>query len=78
MGVSAVEKKDAGSAAELYESMEKKMGKVLNFFRVMAHKPDVLTKFLPFYQEVWARGEVPNKLKELAYLRTSILNGCEY
>jgi alkylhydroperoxidase family enzyme len=78
MAIVPVKKESADAAKELYEALEKKMGKVLNFFGVMAHKPEVLKTFVPFYQAVWAEGDLPVKLKELAYLRTSILNGCEY
>jgi alkylhydroperoxidase family enzyme len=78
MAIIPVEKEDAGAARDLYGTLEKQMGRVLNFFGVMAHKPQVLNAFVPFYQAVWAEGELPAKLKELAYLRTSILNGCEY
>ncbi|MBI4445022.1 MAG: carboxymuconolactone decarboxylase family protein [Acidobacteria bacterium] len=78
MKIQPVEKEQAGPARELFEQMEKKRGKVLNFFRVMAHKPEALTHFANFYGSLWAKGELSPKLKEIAYLRTSILNGCEY
>ena len=34
--------------------------------------------FTQMYDAVWADSKLTPKLKELAYLRTSILNGCEY
>ena len=62
----------------IYEGLEKKSGRVLNMFKVMAHKPNVLEPFLEFYKQVWAPGALEPKIKELAYLRTSIMNGCLY
>lgn len=77
MKITLVEKENAGAAKETLEKMEQR-GRVLNFFKAMAHKPDILNNFLGFYKAVWAKGELPAKTKEIAYLRTSILNGCEY
>ncbi len=79
MKIEPLEKnKVAESARPIYDALEKKMGRVINFFKVMAHKPNVLGPFLEFYTQVWAPGALSPKLKELAYLRTSIMNGCEY
>ena len=68
----------AESARQVYETLEKKTGRVINFFKMMAHKPNVLGPFLEFYTQVWAPGALSPKIKELAYLRTSLMNGCEY
>jgi len=38
----------------------------------------VLKTFLPFYEAITGPGAVDQKYKELAYLKTSIVNGCEY
>jgi carboxymuconolactone decarboxylase family protein len=54
------------------------MGKVPNFFATMAHRLDVLKKFVPLYCAVIQEGEVEPRYKELAYLKTSLINGCEY
>ncbi|OLB99721.1 MAG: hypothetical protein AUH30_04520 [Candidatus Rokubacteria bacterium 13_1_40CM_68_15] len=62
----------------IFEDMTKKFGKVPNIFGVMAHRPDVLAKFLPFYGAATGEGTVEPKLKEFAYLKTSLVNGCEY
>ena len=62
----------------IFEGMEKKAGRVLNMYKVMAHKPNVLAPFLDFYKAVWAPGALDPKIKELAYLRTSLMNGCTY
>ena len=79
MKITPLEKSQVtGAAAGVYEDLEQKRGKVINFFRVLAYKPDVLKAFLDFYQQVWREGKLAPATKELAYLRTSILNGCAY
>ncbi len=62
----------------IYDAIERDIGRVPNFFKLLGHKPDILRTFNLFYSAVWAEGALAAKLKELAYLRTSILNGCEY
>jgi len=44
----------------------------------MAHRPEVLAAFLPLYAAIANKGTVEAKYKELAYLRASMVNGCEY
>lgn len=79
MKIAPLEKNQAAEPAQaVYDGLEKKMGRVINFFKVMAHKPTVLGPFLEFYTQVWAPGALSPKIKELAYLRTSLMNGCEY
>ncbi|MGH9830905.1 MAG: carboxymuconolactone decarboxylase family protein, partial [Blastocatellia bacterium] len=62
----------------IYETMERNYGRVPNFFGSMAHRPDVLKNFLPFYRSITAEGTIEPRYKELAYLKASTLNGCEY
>jgi alkylhydroperoxidase family enzyme len=45
---------------------------------MLGHKPDVLRAFNQLSHAVWAEGALDLKLKELAYLRVSIANGCAY
>jgi uncharacterized peroxidase-related enzyme len=79
MRIEPLEKESAAETVRpLYEGFEKKTGRVLNMYKVMAHKPDVLGPFLDFYKQVWAAGALDPKIKELAYLRTSLMNGCAY
>lgn len=70
--------KVAAAAKPVYEALSQKFGKVPNFFAVMAHRPNVLKNFLPFYAAVINEGTVEPKYKELAYLKAATLNGCEY
>jgi len=61
-----------------YDGLTKRFGRVPKIFAVMAHRPGVLKAFLPLYASVMSGGTVEAKHKELAYLKTSLLNGCEY
>ena len=49
-----------------------------NFNKMLAHKPDVLRAFNQLSGAVWAEGALAPRLKELAYLRVSMHNGCVY
>ena len=62
----------------IYTSLEHQFGSVSNFNKMLAHKPDILRAHNQLFSAVFADGALPVKLKELAYLRTSILNGCAY
>jgi len=63
---------------DTFEKMAARAGKMPNFFASMAHRPAVLSAFLPLYKAVVNEGTVEAKYKELAYLRASMVNGCEY
>ncbi len=79
MSVEPVQEEQAPeSVREVYGVVKQRAGRVNNFLKMLAHKPDVLKTFGPFYQAVWAEGALSPRLKELAYLRTSISNGCAY
>ncbi|HET8998431.1 MAG TPA: carboxymuconolactone decarboxylase family protein [bacterium] len=79
MHISLVEKDEAPDVVRrIYEGIEKRLGTVSNFFKVLAHMPDVLRAFNQLDGAIWADGALSPKLKDLAYLRTSIVNGCEY
>jgi len=68
----------ASDAHEIYDMLTKRMGKVPNIFATMAHRPQVLKNFLPFYNAILQEGTVEPRYKELAYLKTALINGCEY
>jgi alkylhydroperoxidase family enzyme len=79
MAIRPVERNDAPEAVRtIYETLEKDFGRVPNTFKMLAHRPEVLRTFLPLYNTVWAQGTLPRKLKALAAVRTSLLNGCAY
>lgn len=62
----------------LYDTAEKQFGTVPNLFKTMAHRPELLLTFANYYRELWAGGVVDAKTKELAAVRTAVLNGCHY
>jgi alkylhydroperoxidase family enzyme len=62
----------------IYQALEQRSGSVAPYFRVLAHKPDVLRAFNQLHAAIWADGALAAKLKHLAYLRVSILDGCGY
>lgn len=77
--IQAVPREKAGAELQpIYDSLAKKFGHMPNFFGMMAHRPTVLKHFLPLYAAVIAEGTIEAKYKELAYLKTALLNGCEY
>jgi alkylhydroperoxidase family enzyme len=54
-------------------------GNLTPFQRMLAHKPAILRAYNQMSGALWAEdSKLSPKLKDLAYLRTSILNGCEY
>ena len=68
----------APEVQETFSKLEARAGKVPNFFAAMAHRPAALNAFIPLYTVVINQGTVEAKYKELAYLRASMVNGCEY
>jgi alkylhydroperoxidase family enzyme len=66
------------SIHEIYDELQSAIGKMPNLFSVMAHFPQALKRFVPFYNAVMLRGKVSAKLKELAYLKTATINSCQY
>jgi alkylhydroperoxidase family enzyme len=49
------------------------------FQRMLAHKPAIMRAYNQLSGALWAEdSKLSPKLKELAYLRTSILNSCTY
>src|ERR1022692_3620055 len=59
---------------EIYETTLR--GKPGNAQKALAHRPDMLKNFLPFYASVGK--SLDRKLYEMIYLRVSFINGCHY
>jgi uncharacterized peroxidase-related enzyme len=77
--VTPIAKENAGPAAQPgLEKLAHNFGKVPAFFGTMARVPEAFAAFLPFYAAVIDHGTVERKFKELAYLKASLINGCEY
>jgi hypothetical protein len=72
------EEKASDDLKPIFEGMKKNFGRMPVFFGMMANKPEVLKNFLPFYGAITGPGALDQRYKELAYLKTSIINGCLY
>jgi uncharacterized peroxidase-related enzyme len=76
--VSYISNQDAAEKVKpVFEGMQKKLGAVPNVFRAMAHNPDMLEAFLSLNATL-PRTQLNGKLRELAYIKTSELNECDY
>ena len=77
--ISRLEKHEVDpESAKIYETYQKERGNVPNMFRTVAHRPEILRTMIAHFRAVMNTGTVPQKLKELAIVRTSQLNRCEY
>jgi len=65
------------ASPEVLEIYEKTLrGKPGNSQKALAHRPEMLKNFLPFYASVGR--SLDRKLYELIYIRVSLINGCHY
>lgn len=68
---------DAPAAAQpTLQAIEKKTGQSLNIFSTLAHQPDVLEGVTKI--DAGISNDLDPKLRELAYLGASTVNGCSY
>jgi alkylhydroperoxidase family enzyme len=63
---------------KIYDQMQKDIGCMPNIFGVVARFPAALKTLIQFYDAIMNQGKIETKYKELAYLKTSIINECEY
>src|SRR4051812_35381718 len=61
----------------IFEGIEKKGGAVPNVLRAMAHSPELLEGFLALNSAL-PKTRLDGRLRELAYIKVSELNGCAY
>lgn len=80
MPILPVSDHDADPAAtRIFEAMVASGSTVSPFTRMLAHKPAILRAYNQLSGALWAAdSKLPERLKDLAYLRVAILNGCEY
>ncbi len=64
------------AAKGIFQNLQAKMGKVLNIFRTLGYVPEILQATLAFNQAI--QKELDPKLRELAYLKTTQVNQCNY
>ena len=70
-----------GLAKELFDTSNQLLGRTANLLRILAHSPYLARWFLPFVAAVRQpnAGAVSDvRLRNLAVLKTSTLNGCRY
>lgn len=67
----------ADALRPIYEGITRKTGGVLNFLKTLAHSPDLFQGFLSL-DGAMRRFDLDPKLRELAYVRASQVNGCGY
>ncbi len=60
-----------------YEKVKAATGRVSNLVRILAHFPRGMMGTMGLLSSL-REGELDPKLRELAYLKTSRLNGCHY
>ena len=63
-------------AKPIFDNIQSDFGSVPNFYRTMGHNPTVLEAFLQKYISI--HQDLPDKFRELAYLKSSLVNNCSY
>ena len=73
-----VEKEAAGPEQEkILAQLTQKSGKIANMWKLWSHSPQTLEAYMVFSKSL-VKGSLDPKLRELAYLKTSLINGCAY
>jgi uncharacterized peroxidase-related enzyme len=73
-----VEKEEATPEQEkILSQLTQKSGKIANIWKLWSHSPQTLEAFMPFYKALM-KGSLDGKLRELAYIKSSLINDCAY
>ena len=70
-----------GETRNVLAGVTKLLGRVANSYGVMAHQPYVAKTILPLTVALMREGlgtTLSSKIKEMAVVKTSLLNGCDY
>ena len=70
-----------GPVKDLFDASNKMLGRTANLQRILAHSPYLARWFLPLVAAVrqpHAGAVTPARLRNLAVLKTSTINGCRY
>jgi alkylhydroperoxidase family enzyme len=70
-----------GVVRDLFAASVEVLGRVANLLRILAHSPGLAKWFLPLVAAIrqpHAGAVSPARLRNLAILKTSTLNGCRY
>ena len=71
----------SGPVMDVFDASNRLLGRTANLLRILAHSPYLARWFLPLVAAVrqpTAGAVTPARLRNLAVLRTSIINGCRY
>lgn len=71
----------SGPVKDVFDASNRLLGRTANLLRILAHTPYVARWFLPLVAAVRqpSAGAVsPARLRNLAVLKTSTINGCRY
>jgi len=68
----------AAEVQHIFDKLTHVFGHMPGFFGTMARVQKALEHFIPLYGAIIDKGTVEAKYKELAYLKTALINGCEY
>ncbi len=70
-----------GAVKDVFDASNRLLGRTANLLRILAHSPYLARWFLPLVAAVrqpTAGAVSPARLRNLAVLRTSTINGCRY
>ena len=67
-----------GAVRAALDRMAEQRGNVPNMFRVVAHRPELLTTMLAHFGEVMKPTTLSSRFKELLAVQTSVANSCVY
>jgi alkylhydroperoxidase family enzyme len=68
----------AADVRATFEEGGRLYGKVLDAWRMIAHKPEAFVAYFPFVRSIFAPGELDQRIKELTAVRITLLNHCRY
>tara|TARA_B100000579_G_scaffold21662_1_gene15252 strand:- start:148 stop:540 length:393 start_codon:yes stop_codon:yes gene_type:complete len=74
------ENKVKGKVKKIFEDIKKnrKINKIPNFWKSLAHNPDNLERTWNSLKEIMKKGALDPVTKELIYVAVSITNNCDY
>lgn len=77
--IAPISKEEASPEVQpIFDKLTHVFGYMPSFFGTMARVPAALEHFLPLYSAVIDKGSVEAKYKDLAYLKTALIDGTEY
>ena len=74
------EKKAKGKVKKIFNEIKlsRKINKIPNFWRSLAHNPDTLERTWNNLKQIMKKGALDPVTKELIYVAVSITNSCDY